>query len=159
MERLAKPKHIGILSEGDGGGGRFHFVLGGVWTIGWRSRKIRFLSFKRKLRCYRVNCILSPIHMSKAWPLSISECGISGGKAFTSLVAQLVKSLPAMQETRVPSLGWEDPLEKLMTTHCCILAWRIPGTEEPGRLQSMGSQESDTTAAKPPPGPLQRELI
>ena len=46
-----------------------------------------------------------------------------------SLVAQTVKSLPAMQDTRVRSLGWEEPLEKGMATHCGILAWRIPGTE------------------------------
>ena len=45
-----------------------------------------------------------------------------------------------MQETRVPSLGWEDPLEEAMVTHSSILAWRIPWTEEPGGLQSMGSQ-------------------
>ena len=55
-----------------------------------------------------------------------------------SLVAQRV--LPAMRETWVQSLGWEDPLEKEMATHSCILAWRIPWTEEPGGLQSMGSQ-------------------
>ena len=53
-----------------------------------------------------------------------------------SLVDQLVKNLPAMQETWVQSLGWEDPLEKGMTTHSGILAWRIPWTEELGRLQS-----------------------
>ena len=57
-----------------------------------------------------------------------------------SLVAQKIKHLPAMRETRVPSLGWEDPLEKEMATHSSILAWRIPWTEEPGRLQSRGSQ-------------------
>ena len=62
-----------------------------------------------------------------------------------SLAAQLVKNQPAMQETLVRSLGQEDPLEKEMATHSSILAWRIPWTEEPGRLQSMGSQESDTT--------------
>ena len=62
-----------------------------------------------------------------------------------SLIALLVKNLPAMLETRVQFLGWEDPLEKEMVTHSSILAWRIPQTEEPGRLQSMGSQESDTT--------------
>ena len=56
------------------------------------------------------------------------------------LAAQKVKNLPVMLETRVPSLGWEDPLEKGMATHSSILAWRIPWTEEPGRLQSMGSQ-------------------
>jgi len=50
-----------------------------------------------------------------------------------------------MQETQLRFLGQEDPLGKKMATHSSILAWRIPGTEEPGRLQSMGSQESDTT--------------
>ena len=57
-----------------------------------------------------------------------------------SLVAQMIKSLPAVQETRVLSLGREDPLEKGMSIHSSTLAWRIPWTEEPGRLQSMGSQ-------------------
>ena len=58
---------------------------------------------------------------------------------------QSVKNLLAMQETWVQFLGWEDPLEKEMATHASILVWRIPWPEEPGRLQSMGSQESDTT--------------
>ena len=62
-----------------------------------------------------------------------------------SSVVQLVKNPPAMQETWVGSLGWEDPLEKEMATHSTALAWEIPWTEEPGGLQSMGSQESDTT--------------
>ena len=59
-----------------------------------------------------------------------------------SLVAQTVKNLPAVRETWVPSLGWEDPLEKGMAIHSSILAWKFPflGTEEPGGLQSMGSQ-------------------
>ena len=65
-------------------------------------------------------------------------------KAFVKLllnyVAQMVKRLPTMQETRVQSLGWEDHLEKEMETHSSILAWKIPWMEEPGRLQSMGSQ-------------------
>ena len=55
-------------------------------------------------------------------------------------MAQMVKNLPAMQETWVQSLGWADPLEKDMATHSSIFAWRIPCTEEPGRLQYMGSQ-------------------
>ena len=55
-------------------------------------------------------------------------------------MAQTVKNLPAMQETQVRSLGWEDPLEKEMATHSNILAWGISWTEEPGGLQSMGSQ-------------------
>ena len=57
-----------------------------------------------------------------------------------SLVAQRVKRLPAMRETWVRSPGWEDPLEKEMETHSSILAWRIPWMEEPGGLQSTGSQ-------------------
>ena len=55
-------------------------------------------------------------------------------------MAQKVKNLPAVQETQVQSLGWEDPLEKEMTIHSSIVAWRILWTEEPGGLQSMGSQ-------------------
>ena len=58
----------------------------------------------------------------------------------TSLVAQMVKRLPTVWETRVRSLGWEDPLEKAMAPHFSTLAWKIPWTEEPGRLQSMGLQ-------------------
>ena len=59
---------------------------------------------------------------------------------WTSLVAQTVKRLPTMWKTRVQSLDQEDLLEKEMVTHSSILAWKIPWTEEPGRLQSMGSQ-------------------
>ena len=58
----------------------------------------------------------------------------------TSLVAQMVKCLSTMRETQVQSLGWEDPLEKEMAIHSSTIAWKIPWTEEPGRLQSMGSQ-------------------
>ena len=57
------------------------------------------------------------------------------------LVAQRLNSLPAMQETWVQSLGWEDPLEKEKAIHSSILAWRIPWKEEPGGLQSTGSQK------------------
>ena len=70
----------------------------------------------------------------------------SGTETFPS--CSVVKNLPAMQEpqeAQVQSLGLEDPLEEGMATHSSILAWRIPWTEEPGGLQSMGSQESDTT--------------
>ena len=59
---------------------------------------------------------------------------------WASLVAWMVKRLPTMWETRVRSLGWEDPLQKEMATHSSIHAWKIPWTEEPGGLQSMGSQ-------------------
>ena len=63
---------------------------------------------------------------------------IVASRAF--LVAQTVKNLPAVQETQVQSLGWEDPLEKGLATHSSILSWRIPWAVEPGRLQSTGPQ-------------------
>ena len=59
-------------------------------------------------------------------------------------MAQVVKNLPAMRETQVPSLGQKDSLEKEMATHSSILSWKVPWTEGPHRLQSMGLQESDT---------------
>ena len=68
--------------------------------------------------------------------LLLSLLGLLGGS--------VVKNLPAKQETRVGSLGWEDPLEKGMATHSSILGWEIPLTEEPGGLQSLGSQKSWT---------------
>ena len=63
--------------------------------------------------------------------------------SWASLVAQMVKNQPAMQETWVQSLGWDDPLEEGMATHSSILAWRIPWTEEPAGLQSLGLQRHD----------------
>ena len=69
-------------------------------------------------------------------PYSVQSCPSLGA----SLVAQTVKNLPAMRELWVQSLGREDPLEEGMVTHSSIPAWRIAQTEEPGRLQSMGSQ-------------------
>jgi len=63
-----------------------------------------------------------------------------GGVCRTFLAAQTVKHLPTMWETWVQSLGWEDPLEKEMVTYSSILAWKIPWTEKPGRLLSMGLQ-------------------
>ena len=67
--------------------------------------------------------------------------------AKAGLVAQMVKNLPAMQKTRVRSLHQEDTLEKGTATHSSILAWRIPWTEEPGELQSIGCKESDIIGA------------
>ena len=81
-------------------------------------------------------------------PGSVSGSGSSLDKgigyplqySWASLVVQTVKNLPAVQETWVQSLDWEDPLKKGMATHCSILAWRIPWAEEPGGLQHIGSQ-------------------
>ena len=69
-----------------------------------------------------------------------SESRTSYLEQSASLVAQMVKKLQAVQETQVPSLGQGDPLEKGMATHSSILAWKIPWTEEPSRLQAKGSQ-------------------
>ena len=82
----------------------------------------------------------NPIHhiisMCKYFYVSVRDKGCS-------LVVQMVKNLPAVQETWVQSLGREDPLEEGMATHSSVLAWRIPWTEDPGGLQSMGPEESD----------------
>ena len=97
------------------------------WTFSWvyRVEASPYTSHVTYL-----NQPMSPSHLFTHW---------------ASLMAQTVKNMPAMQETRVPSLGREDPTEKGMTTHSNILAWRIPWTKEPGGLWSMGWQESDTT--------------
>ena len=78
------------------------------------------------------------VFLSFFFSLLIYDLGVS-------LIAQSVKNLPAMQENQVQFLGREDSLEKEMSIHSSILAWKIPWTEEPGGLQSMGSKESDTT--------------
>ena len=85
---------------------------------------------------------ISHVHAAREGLKLGPESGFYGFHHTTLLlkVAQIVKILPAMQETRVQSLGWKDPLEKKMATHSSTLAWKIPWTEEPGRLQSMGSQ-------------------
>ena len=70
----------------------------------------------------------------------MSVCDLVQSSDGASLVAQRVKNLPAIQKTQVRSLGRDDPLEKEMATRSSILAWKIPWMEEPGRLQSVGSQ-------------------
>ena len=87
---------------------------------------------------------INPLHivLKKKNPVSLNCCIFDKNycKKRASLVAQTVKKTPAMQEIQVWSLGGEDPLEEVMATHSSILAWRIPRTEEPGRLQSIVSQ-------------------
>ena len=77
---------------------------------------------------------LKPNPLTSSYGLSI----LIHTTSWASLVAQMVKNLPVMQETWAQSLGWEDPLEEGMATHSSILAWRIPSTEEPGGLQVHG---------------------
>ena len=81
------------------------------------------------------------IHILVPWS---RQNNVSYTNTANSLVAPLVKNLPAVQETWIRSLGWEEPLEKEMAIHCSVVAWRIPWTEEPGGLQSIGWQESVT---------------
>ena len=77
----------------------------------------------------------------KTKDLALYRTGFESQLCRASQLAQMVKNLPSVRETRVQSLGQEDPLEKVTATHSSILAWRIPWTEEPGRLQSMGCKE------------------
>ena len=86
-----------------------------------------------------------PIEIGRWYIIFVLCCQVLRLCTRTALIPQMVKNLPAMQETRVRSQGLEDPLEKEMATHSSILAWRIPWTEEPGRPQSMELQESYTT--------------
>ena len=112
------------------------------WCISnWRSTYIYTYTH---IHIYKYIC---PCLFKLSTPTKLSNdkrtlfCGSS--KCFfcgTSLVAQMVKRLSTMQETRVWALGWEDPLEKEMAIHSSTIAWKIPWTEEPGRLESMGSQ-------------------
>ena len=80
------------------------------------------------------------VELFSSLKLGLDNCDLNIFISYISLVAQMVKNLPAMQETWVRRLGWEDPLEKGMAMHSSILDWEISRTEEPGRPQSMGSQ-------------------
>ena len=90
---------------------------------------------------------LSHSYMTTGKTIALTRWNFVGKVMFLlfNMLSRLVKNLTAMQETWVQSLGWDDPLENEMAANSSILAWRIPRTEEPGRLQSMGSLESDTT--------------
>ena len=99
-----------------------------------------FISFEQNVTFKNCQgCVASSV--SRAWHLEIRrQMERTWELLGASLVAQMVKRLPLMQETQVQSLGWEDLLEKEMPSHSSILAWKIPWMEEPGRLQSTGSQ-------------------
>ena len=91
--------------------------------------------------------IILHLNMQLSWIQSYSSLNLNSSKENRNsfLIAQSVKNMLTRQGTPVWFLGWEDPLEKGMSTPSSILAWRIPRTEEPGRLESRGSQESDTS--------------
>ena len=106
-----------------------------AWKIQWAEKPGRLQSIGSKIAGHNL------VTKQKLWQNTVYH----NKSRRASLVAQLVKNLPAVQETRVRFQGLEDPLEKEMATHSSILAWRIPWIEEPGGLQSMGLQESDTS--------------
>ena len=109
------------------------------WSIMDRAEKL-FLHWREFQKC-----CLAVLLLYLAW--SIQTLGFPGlFRPWASHVAQSIKNLPAMLETWVRFLGQEDPLEKEMATHSSILAWKIPGTEEAGRLQSIGLQELYTAS-------------
>ena len=141
IDSILKSRHITLLTK-------VHIVKDMIfpvvmyrcenWTIK-KAKRQRIDTFE--LWCWRR--LLRIPRATRRWNQSIlkkinPEYSLEG-----LMVAQLVKNLPVVQETWVRSPGQEDPLEKEMATHFSILAWRIPWTEEPGGLQSMGSQESD----------------
>ena len=103
----------------------------GRFFTSWTTREVSWVH-------YALFSIRRPSQISSTCPSSKCAC-------IPLVLAQLIKSLPAMQETQVRTLGWEEPLEKEMATHSIILAREIPRTEEPGMLQATGLQESDMT--------------
>ena len=112
-----------------------------IYNLGKNFFKLFFLK-KKTFAFYFLTYEVSfmNFHALENYNLSLFGVLVSLFGVLVSIVAQTVKNLPAMQETQVQSLGQEDPLEKDIATHSSILAWRIPWTKEPGRLQSMGSQ-------------------
>ena len=113
----------------------FHSLLWSTQSkaLAWSPTAIMILYMhNQKLIICPTHCDIQPHYLLKPF--------LNSSPVWASLVAQRLKGLPAMQKTWVRYLGWEDPLEKEMETHSRILAWRIPWTEEPGGLQSTGSQ-------------------
>ena len=114
-----------------------NFSFSFVWERNQNPEEFRR---KKQLTKHGVGANASYYKPSVLWEsVQVSLCS-DVFEIHASLVAQTVKNLPAVQETRVRSLGWEDPLEKEKAAHFSILDWKISWTEEPGGLQSMGSQ-------------------
>ena len=111
---------------------RMHLEIAVLYEVGEKD-KYCVTSSIEELKMIEMNLLIKQTHR-------LNEFMVTKGKERTSLVAQTVKCLPAMRESWVRFLGQEDPLEKEMAVHSRTLAWKIPSTEEPDRLQSMGSQ-------------------
>ena len=107
----------------------------------WQARVHGITKSQTRLSDFHFHC---HVHAYKVLSGLLTRIG-------ASLVAQRIKHLPAMQETQVRFLGWEDPLEKKMATHSSVLAWRIPWTEEPGELHGVASAGHNLGTKLPPP--------
>ena len=141
------------LAGGGGASGCLHstvYVMDrGVVRLVWQEKNIDF-SENSEAQGKIKPWMLSEVYVDSCqeWSASAYSCSITPSYwvsftpvlSWTSLMTQMVKCLPTMWETWVWSLGWEDPLEKEIATHSSTLAWKTPWTEEPHRLQSMGSQ-------------------
>ena len=124
------------------------YLLGDEWAGNYKKLKNIYNVWSHDKETLEENNY-EPLGHNVKWQLVLAELlwlwtylpvQIMSPNILPDLVAQTVKNLPAIQETRVRSLGHEDPLENGMATHSSILSWKIPWTEEPGRLLSMGSQ-------------------
>ena len=111
-----------------------------VWSLGWEDPLEKEMVTHSSILAWRIPRMKMPGRLQSTGSQRVGhDWATSLTYLLSSVVAQRLKCLPPMQETRVWSLGWEDTLEKEMVTHSSILAWRIPRTEMPGRLQSTGS--------------------
>ena len=109
---------------------------------GWEDLLEKGKATHSSILAWRIPCTVQSMGSQRVRHNLVTFTSLAVDYFRASLVAQMVKNSPAMQETWVQSLGQEDPLEKGMATHSSILTWRIPWTEEPARLQSMGLQKS-----------------
>ena len=118
-----------------------------VWALGREDLLEKGMATHCSILAWRIAWTEEPSRLqSMGWQRVGHDWATNTFTFGASLVAQMVKNLPAMQETWIWSLGWEDPLEKGMATHCSILAWRSPWTEEPGELHTVHEiTKSDTT--------------
>ena len=119
-------------------------IIGAFWEDERTSfLKIIYLPVYLLLAVQGLPCCAWAFSSCREWGYFLLQT--MGSRIWALILAQRIKHLPAMQETQVRSLGWEDPLEKEMATHSNILAWRIPCTVEPGGYSPWGCKKSDTT--------------
>ena len=112
-----------------------------VQSLGWEDLLEKEMATHSNILAWRIPWTVQPGRLQSMGLQRVGHNWVTSLSLWASRVAQRLKRLPPMRETWARSLGWEDLLEKEMVTHSSILAWRVPWTEEPGRLQSTGSQK------------------